>query len=112
MLKGKIRVEEEASKKKDQQISKLSTSQIDMEDYKREVSDEEAEENVTHIQMKTILKDNSTKLESHKVDIKQLSNMVTKGDQIWEENENEITELNIVVETDKKEIKVKLILNW
>ena len=107
LLKEKLKVEEETSKKRDKEISKLSISLSDIEDFKRQVSEEE---NTSHIQMKTMLKDCWKEIESQKAEIKQLNDLVTKGDEILKEKEEEISGLINLVEKDKEEIKVRFYL--
>ena len=75
LLKEKSRVEEETSKKKDNQISKLSISLTDIEECKRK---ESAEEDGALLQLKTMLKDCWKKLESSKVEMNQLNEVIMK----------------------------------
>eukprot|EP00092_Neocalanus_flemingeri_P011053 GFUD01011901.1.p1 GENE.GFUD01011901.1~~GFUD01011901.1.p1 ORF type:complete len:835 (-),score=288.99 GFUD01011901.1:58-2562(-) len=104
LLKEKLKIEEDTMKKKDKEISKLSISLADLENCKSQVSEEE---NDTHIQMKTLLKDCWKQMESQKVEIKQLNDLVTKGDEILEEKEEQIDELTNLAQKDKEEIKLK-----
>ena len=103
LLKEKSRVEEETSKKKDNQISKLSISLTDIEEYKRKESDQE---DGALLQMKTMLKDCWKKLESSKVEVNQLNEMIIRGDAELTGKEIEIAEMKCMIEKDNEDKKV------
>jgi len=106
LLKERIRVGEDKNKQKDIEISRLSISLSDLEETNIAMK-ERKEDNVTQVQMKTMLKDCWKEIESQKLEIKQLNDLMTKGDEILKEKETEISELKKLVKRDKEEMKLK-----
>jgi len=104
IIKEKLRIDQENIVKKDHEISKLSIFISELESSNQINHNKDNDINSV---LKADLQKCVEELEANKYEIKQLTSLVTKADEIVKEKEQEILFLNNLAHKDQMEIKEK-----
>ena len=105
IIKEKLRIDQENIVKKDHEISKLSIFISELESSNQINHNKDNDINSV---LKADLQKCVEELEANKYEIKQLTSLVTKADEIVKEKEQEILFLNNLAHKDQMEIKVSI----